>query len=82
MWELVDQAWHYFEKVLSPLGMILLAMVVWGEVKAFLTRKRVGVILDAKDKYTKDLTGKLITAVEGYVRLTGIMERIAERGDD
>jgi len=86
MWEFVDQAWHYFEKVLSPLGMILLAMVVWQEIKAYLTRKRVGVVLDAKDAYSEKLTGKTLAMAVTVSNLTGLLEELVtwqrqRRGD-
>lgn len=78
IWDCVSIGWNYFAKVLSPLGMILLIMVIWAEVKAYLTRKRVGLILDKKDEYIQILTEKSLTAVEGYVKLTGLLERIVE----
>jgi len=79
MWEFADQIWHYFEKVLTPLGVILLAMVIWGEVKAYLTRKRVAIILDAKDAYIEKLTGKTLGMAVGYEKLTGLLEKLVRR---
>lgn len=81
MWEFVDQIWHYFEKVLTPLGVILLAMVIWGEVKSHLTRKRMGIVLDAKDLYNEKLTEKTLGMAVGYEKLTGLLEKIL-RGQD
>ncbi len=79
MWELADQVWIYFESVLTPLGVILLAMVIWGEVKAYLTRKRVGAILDAKDKYNEKLTNKTLAMAGTVSNLTGVLEEIVRR---
>lgn len=79
MWEFVDQIWHYFEKVLTPLGVILLAMVIWGEVKSYLTRKRMGVVLDAKDSYNEKLTEKTLGMAAGYEKLTGLLEKIVRK---
>ena len=79
MWEFADQIWNYFSKVLTPLGVILLAMVIWGEVKAYLTRKRVAIILDAKDVYSAKLTEKTLNMAVGYEKLTGLNEKIVRR---
>ncbi len=77
--DFLNVAWNYFAGVLSPLGMILLALVVWGEIKAYLTRKRVAVILDAKDLYASQQNERVFTAVEGYVKLTGLLEKVLEK---
>jgi len=71
--------WNYFKVVLTPLGLILLALVIWGEVKAYLTRKRVAVILDAKDERNEMLTEKTLDAVAGYSRLTNLLEKLMEK---
>lgn len=78
MENLLNNAWNYFSKVLSPLALIMLALVVWGEVKAYLTRKRVGAILDAKDAYISTLTERTLSAVAGYEKLTGLLEQIVK----
>lgn len=76
--EFIVKIWDYFACVFPPVGMLLLALLIWSEVRAWLTRKRVAVILDAKDVTIKDLTNKTLDAVAGYSKLTNLLEKIVE----
>jgi hypothetical protein len=77
--EIVKTIWNYFAAVLPPTAMMLLALLIWSEYKMFSMRKRIEDAFNTKDATIKELTLKTIDAVEGYSKLTNILEKLSER---
>ena len=76
--DLLAIIWADFSKVLPPIALVFFLLMIWCEIRSYLTRKRVACILDAKDVTIKDLTDKTLNAVSGYSRLTGLLEKLLE----
>ena len=80
MWEII------VTKILDPIiadlsttGMLIFALLLWTKFEQWTQRKRMGVVLDAKDAYNEKLTDKTL-AMSGTVSdLTGVLEEIVRR---
>lgn len=83
MWETIAV------KILSPIiadlstsGMIIFALLLWTKYEQFGQRRRMGVVLDAKDAYNEKLTNRTLDMAGTIKELTGILEEIVRRQRD
>lgn len=65
---------------LNALGMFCFALFVLGEIKAYLTRKRMAKVLDAKDAYSAGVVDRTFTFASTMEKLMSMLETIVRKG--
>jgi len=54
-------------------------LLIWAKVESYFMRIRVGKVLNAKDATISELTKRNIDSIEGYSRLTNLLEMLVEK---
>lgn len=79
MWDFFKTVWKDFSAVLNPVSLILFLLLIWAKVESYFMRIRVGKVLNAKDATISELTKRNIDSIEGYSRLTNLLEMLVEK---
>jgi len=80
MWELiVVKGFNTIAAELNALGMVIFALFLWTKFEQYTQRKRMGVVLDAKDAYNKEVVGQTLAMAKTTTKLTDLLEEIVRR---
>jgi len=64
---------------LSTTGMLIFALLLWTKYEQYTQRKRMGVVLDAKDAYNKEVVSQALAMAKTTTKLTDLLEEIVRR---